>query len=1141
VLSDANLGDATGALTFNGGSLNIDGTFNSTRDLVLQQTAVINTGLDGVVSSSGDVAGNGGLVKQGGGAMTLAGTLAQAGGVTLDAGMLTLTGTNTYTGGTTLNAGVLRIQSDANLGNAAGALTFNGGTLSINGTIASERDIQLNGNGNIVTQFGDALSSSGDVSGAGALSKDGRGVVEFTGTLSHAGGLFLNNGGMILSGSNTYTGGTKLNAGTLRVSSDANLGDAAGALTFNGGSLSSTGNLNSTRDLLLQQNAVISTAAGTTLSNSGNVSGNGGLVKNGEGAMALSGTLAHAGGTTVNDGVMTLTGSNSYTGGTTLNGGVLQVLSDASLGDASGALTFNGGTLNTFGDMSSARDLMLQQNAVISTAANTTLSNSGNVSGNGGLVKNGAGGMALTGSLAHAGGTTVNDGVMTLTGSNSYTGGTTLNGGVLQVQRDANLGHAADALIFNGGTLVASASFATQRTLQINDRATLQNAAGTTLTLAGTTAGEGMLVKQGSGTLVLAGANHHTGGTVVDGSTVVLANAGGLGSGTVALNNALLQSQVSARLAQALLLAGSSTAQVGAGTTLTLSGPIDGSRTEGCFTKTGTGQLTLAGNAVMAAGLCVNQGMLSTNGLLAGNVQVDDGAALRGTGIISGNLHVDGTLAPGNSPGTLVVNGSVTMTADSTLQIDIDGYGTGNGAGNHSRVVLNGAGSQFIAAGTLNPVLRGISGDASNTFTPKLGDIFRIVSGQGGVVGTFDTLLQPTTGMAAGTRFQLYYTTGKDIDLYVTPSLYAEQLRGQVNGNVLATAAALDGLVRRNDAGTASAQQADLLRAVWQQTTLSLPEMVTALTGQTHAQLGALAHANATALGEEVSGRLSRGTLLDTATAPIEQMLWANLGHGDLSVDAGADADALDARQRRATAGIDVYRSARVAWGAGLGRSTANLDGSRDDNSVDSNAMFAYAVTRAGSFVLDGMVGYSVDRWQSQRIDALTPSAQLRSKVSGSTRMADAGVSLPFTAAGLTWQPSLRGSWHKVERNAFSEGGDSLAALDVARYQGEGGRALLGLSVGSLQANPLQSRMTWQLGLQGGVNFGQARQAEMLTSLGGENVVVHSAETGKSFGRAQLQGTLRLGASSYLYGGISSEQGSGVENNSINAGIRIAL
>ncbi|MDV3470299.1 hypothetical protein RZA67_16425, partial [Stenotrophomonas sp. C3(2023)] len=74
---------------------------------------------------------------------------------------------------------------------------------------------------------------------------------------------------------------------------------------------------------------------------------------------------------------------------------------DANLGDATGALTFNGGSLDTFGDMSSTRDLMLQQSAVISTAANTTLSNSGNVSGNGGLVKNGEGAMALTGTLAH--------------------------------------------------------------------------------------------------------------------------------------------------------------------------------------------------------------------------------------------------------------------------------------------------------------------------------------------------------------------------------------------------------------------------------------------------------------------------------------------------------------------------------------------------------------------------------------------------------------------------------------------------------------------------------------------------------------------------------------------------------------------
>ncbi len=42
-------------------------------------------------------------------------------------------------------------------------------------------------------------------------------------------------GTLVLSGSNNYTGGTTIAAGTLSVSSDANLGAASGALTFDGG------------------------------------------------------------------------------------------------------------------------------------------------------------------------------------------------------------------------------------------------------------------------------------------------------------------------------------------------------------------------------------------------------------------------------------------------------------------------------------------------------------------------------------------------------------------------------------------------------------------------------------------------------------------------------------------------------------------------------------------------------------------------------------------------------------------------------------------------------------------------------------------------------------------------------------------
>jgi autotransporter-associated beta strand protein len=856
----------------------------------------------------------------------------------------------------------------------------------------------------------------------------------------------------------------------------------------------------------------------------------------------FEGTIGGQGDVAIKGGTQVLSGNNTYAGGTSVsNNAVLQVSSDENLGDAAGKLTLGGGTLHTTGDVNSARDVVLAGNGTFDTDTNTTLTNSGDVSGNGGLIKNGEGGLELTGTVSHSGGTTVNEGELTLSGQNTYTGGTTLNGGVLNVSSDGNLGDAAGGLTFNGGTLQASSSMTTSRSMVLDSVGALRSSEGSTLTVNGPISGGGTLVADGQGTLVLGAANTHAGGTLISGGTVVLAHAGGLGSGAVAINDATLRTTVDTQVAQPLLVMGEATLDVASGTTTQLTGMLDGSRSTGCFIKSGAGRLNMAGTAVLANGTCVNEGTLSANGVLLSNVQVEREGTVRGTGTIAGNMRVDGTLAPGNSPGTLAVTGTVALTDDATLQIDIDGYGTGAGAGNYSRLLVSGAAGRFVANGTLQPLLRGISGNAGNTFTPKVGDMFRIVSGEGGVTGTFDRILQPTEGLAARTRFQVYYTTGFDIDLYVTPTAYSADLVGKVNGNGLATAAALDALVEASDAGTTTAEQTDLLRAVWQQDAVALPVLVTALTGESHAKLAALAQSNATALADDVTGRLGQGVLLDASSTRIDQLLWANIGYGDLSVDADASADRFDARQRRATAGIDVYRSSNVAWGAGLGRTTSELERSPLDNTLDSNAFFAYGAARAGAVVLDGMLSYSADRWESQRPDALGADGPLSGKASGTTRMASAGVSLPFTAAGLSWQPSLRGNWQKVERNAYREAGDSLAALDVARLQAEGSRATLGLSVGSLLNDPLAARGTWQFGLQAGINHGQARQATVTTALAGERVDLSAAEAGKAFGRAQLQGTVRLGASSYLYGGVSTEQGSGVENNSVNAGIRIAL
>src|SRR3546814_5480380 len=58
-------------------------------------------------------------------------------------------------------------------------------------------------------------------------------------------------GTLVLEGSNSYLGGTRIDAGVLSVSSDANLGHADGALTFNGGTLATTGSFDTDRAIAL--------------------------------------------------------------------------------------------------------------------------------------------------------------------------------------------------------------------------------------------------------------------------------------------------------------------------------------------------------------------------------------------------------------------------------------------------------------------------------------------------------------------------------------------------------------------------------------------------------------------------------------------------------------------------------------------------------------------------------------------------------------------------------------------------------------------------------------------------------------------------------------------------------------------------
>lgn len=227
------------------------------------------------------------------------------------------------------------------------------------------------------------------------------------------------------------------------------------------------------------------------------------------------------------------------------------------------------------------------------------------------------------------------------------------------------------------------------------------------------------------------------------------------------------------------------------------------------------------------------------------DLTIPSGVGLSGRGAIVGDLTMDGIYRPGNSPGTVISPGSIQMTSNAVLEIEVDGPGTANGAGNYDRLVFTSADSQFGANGTLQVLLRGISAPANNNYSPALGQGFDFVTAPGGVSGSFAVLEQPSAGLLPGTQMDLVYRPSA-LMLYVTPASYANIGAASVSSN-----ANRDGLGRilqgiRPAAGVLESHpiRKTLFDALAPQTASSLPVSMDQLAGVSYVQLIGLAQQN---------------------------------------------------------------------------------------------------------------------------------------------------------------------------------------------------------------------------------------------------------------------------------------------------------
>ncbi len=373
-------------------------------------------------------------------------------------GTLTLSGTNTFTGDLTISAGTVTMT-----GTLADTVdVVNSGTYDVD---ASDTIQSLSGSGAVQIASGQTLTFgdgndktiSGVISGAGNLTKTGAGT-------------------LTLSADNTFSGDLTISAGT--VTMEGTLADTVDVINSGTYDVDATDTIQS-----LSGSGAVQIDTGVTLTTgnagddtiSGVISGAGNLTKTGAGTLTLSGNNTYTGDTTINAGILEVSGSLADTTDVILSAnGIYDVdLSDTiqSL-SGSGIVGIDNGQTLTFGD---GNDQIM----------------SGQITGEGSIIKHGSGTFTLSG---------VN---------NTYTGDTSINAGIFELT--GSLSNLTDLSIASGATLDLQVA---QTFASLDLDGTISNTAGTSsIIISGNTYLEGNVITSGFqdyGTAILTGATELT-------------------------------------------------------------------------------------------------------------------------------------------------------------------------------------------------------------------------------------------------------------------------------------------------------------------------------------------------------------------------------------------------------------------------------------------------------------------------------------------------------------------------------------------------------------------------------------------------------------------------------------------------------
>lgn len=476
---------------------------------------------------------------------------------------------------------------------------------------------------------------------------------------------------------------------------------------------------------------------------------------------------------------------------------------------------------------------------------------------------------------------------------------------------------------------------------------------------------------------------------------------------------------------------------------------------DGGLTKDGDGTLVLGGSNRYGDTTRVRRGTLLVNGSITGPVLVQRDGTLGGGGILFAPVVAAGTIAPGNSIGTLTIDSDLGFVDGSVLEVEVD-------PASGSSDLLQVSGIAVLEGGTVRHV--GSSGNYRSSST------YRILTADGGLIGTFGDVESD------------FAFLDPELD-YDSNNVYLVLERNDVDADDIADTG--------NQSSTGTSIQSlgpgkPVYNAVIGLSEEEALEAYEALSGELHANVSGTLIEESRVLRDIPLARLRQaGT---GAQAPVQQALagasdvaaapapaarditsWAQAFGAWGKRDSDGNAAAVDHAMGGLLLGADTAISDwRLGLFTGYDRRSTSVEERRSSSTVDTVHVGVYAGTDLGAIGLALGAAYSRHFIGSERdIQFLGFSESVEAEYGASTAQvfAEASYEVPLGRAAV--EPFVGLAAVRSDSEGFSESGGA-AALDVAEndhtvgYSTLGLRAATALSFGGLPPLTVAGSLGWR-------------------------------------------------------------------------------